>query len=152
MVRKIIFDMDGTIADLYGVADWLPKLRAEDESPYLNAEPMVNMGALVNILQELRDLGWLIVVTSWLAMNSSKEYKDKVRQAKREWILKYDLPIDEIHLVQYGTPKQKCTKGDVQILIDDSADVRKSFEKQDAGRFVVNPQTTDILQFLESLI
>lgn len=152
MVKKIIFDMDGTIADLYGVADWLSKLRAEDESPYLNAEPMVDMVALVNILQELRDLGWLIVVTSWLAMNSSKEYKDKVRQAKREWILKYDLPIDEIHLVQYGTPKQKCTNGDVQILIDDSADVRKSFEKQGAGRYVVNPQTTDILQFLESLI
>ena len=29
---RIWFDMDGTIADLYGVEDWLPKLRAYDPS------------------------------------------------------------------------------------------------------------------------
>ena len=44
MERKMIcFDMDGTLADLYGVQDWLDYLIEEDETPYLIAEPMCNM-------------------------------------------------------------------------------------------------------------
>ena len=42
-IDSIIFDMDGTIADLYGVDDWLTKLRNEDISPYLECEPLVPM-------------------------------------------------------------------------------------------------------------
>ena len=41
----IYLDMDGTIADLYGVEDWLKKLRAEDSSPYEEAEPMCDLRA-----------------------------------------------------------------------------------------------------------
>ena len=39
-MRTIWFDMDGTIANLYGVENWLPKLRAHDASPYADAEVM----------------------------------------------------------------------------------------------------------------
>ena len=42
----IYFDMDGTIADLYNVENWLPKLRAEDASPYIEAEIMVDASEL----------------------------------------------------------------------------------------------------------
>lgn len=43
-IRKSInWDMDGTIANLYSVPDWLEKLRAEDPSPYLDADPMCDM-------------------------------------------------------------------------------------------------------------
>ena len=34
----IYFDMDGTIANLYAVENWLPKLRNKDESPYAEAK------------------------------------------------------------------------------------------------------------------
>ena len=34
MERKIYFDMDGTIADLYGVDNWLEMLINEDATPY----------------------------------------------------------------------------------------------------------------------
>ena len=37
----INFDMDGTIADLYGVKNWLPYLEAEDTTPYAIAKPPV---------------------------------------------------------------------------------------------------------------
>ena len=40
------FDMDGTIADLYADPNWLPKLRAYDPTPYINAKPLVNMSRL----------------------------------------------------------------------------------------------------------
>ena len=32
--KMICFDMDGTIADLYAVENWLPMLRAFDPTPY----------------------------------------------------------------------------------------------------------------------
>ena len=35
----INFDMDGTIADLYGVKNWLSYLEAEDTTPYAIANP-----------------------------------------------------------------------------------------------------------------
>lgn len=33
MIKKIYFDMDGTIANLYAVEGWLPMLRAYDPTP-----------------------------------------------------------------------------------------------------------------------
>ena len=36
----VCFDMDGTIADLYGVNGWLEMLREENARPYGIANPM----------------------------------------------------------------------------------------------------------------
>jgi hypothetical protein len=32
--KTLVFDMDGTIADFYGVTGWLDYLKAEDTTPY----------------------------------------------------------------------------------------------------------------------
>jgi hypothetical protein len=149
--KKLIFDLDGTLVDLYGVDNWLEMLRSEDATPYEIAKPLVDMENLVKLLCELQSLGWIIAVTSWLAMDSTPEYKKSVRSAKREWLTKYNFPIDEIHLVQYGTPKQKCSKADIQILFDDSATVRESFSDKEKGRYTVNPNETNILEVLNFL-
>ena len=37
---RIYFDMDGTIADLYGVENWLNDLRTERTTPYEIATPL----------------------------------------------------------------------------------------------------------------
>ena len=42
----VYFDMDGTIADLYGAKDWLPRLRAYDAKIYAEARPLCNMNTL----------------------------------------------------------------------------------------------------------
>lgn len=129
MNKVLVFDMDGTIADLYGIPDWLSKLRASDPSPYIHAKPMYDMTALNNLLKLLKTYGYHIVITSWLSMGASKEYDNMVRQAKREWLKKYNFPYDEIHLVKYGTTKANCTRklGGYQILIDDNEKVRKGW-------------------------
>lgn len=129
MNKTLVFDMDGTIANLYGVVNWLEELRAESAKPYIVAEPMYNMEELREILNELKELGWRIAITSWLAMNSTKEYDKKVRQAKREWLERYDFPFDEIHLVAYGTTKANCTRknGGYQILVDDNEKIRSGW-------------------------
>ena len=132
-IKVLVFDMDGTIADLYGVENWLADLRSENPRPYIVARPMYDMDILTTILEQLKMLGWTIAVTSWLAKESSKEYDELVRKAKREWLKKYDFPFDEIHLVKYGTTKANCTRklGGFQILVDDNAEVREGWHLGD---------------------
>ena len=57
MLKMICFDMDGTIADLYGVENWFEKLRAYDASPYLSAEPMWDMEELAFLLEVAQHRG-----------------------------------------------------------------------------------------------
>lgn len=125
----IVFDMDGTIADLYGVENWLSMLRAENALPYEIAKPLVNMTLLRDLLLVCKKMGYTIAITSWLSKESSKEYDEKVRQAKLNWLDKYDFPYDEVHLVKYGTTKLNCTrdKANYQILFDDNENVRKGW-------------------------
>lgn len=127
--KVVVFDMDGTIADLYAVSDWLEYLQAEDVRPYVEAQPMYNMDMLRDVLMTLKECGWIIAVTSWLSKESTKDYDRKVRKAKREWLEKYNFPFDEIHLVKYGTTKANCTRalGGYQVLVDDNEAVRKGW-------------------------
>ena len=133
MNKTIVFDMDGTIADLYGVEDWLSALRNEDVRPYVEAKPMYNMLVLNELLKILKDCGWKVVVTTWLSKGSSKAYDALVREAKIEWLARYDFPYDEIHLVKYGTTKANCTRhiGGFQVLVDDNEQVRKGWNLGD---------------------
>lgn len=129
MKKTLVFDMDGTIANLYGVEGWLEMLRAEDATPYKVAKPMYDMDSLAELLKMLKEIGWTIAVTSWLAMGATKAYDEKVRKAKTEWLKKYNFPFDEIHLVKYGTTKANCTRknGGFQILVDDNEKVRNGW-------------------------
>lgn len=129
MNKMLVFDMDGTIADLYGVDNWLEDLRAENPRPYEIAKPLYTMDALNAILEVFKVNGWKIVVTTWLAKGSSKEYDNLVREAKLAWLEKYNFPFGEIHLVKYGTAKANCTRkaGGFQVLIDDNEKVRKGW-------------------------
>lgn len=148
--NEICFDMDGTIADLYSVENWLPKLRAEDASPYLDAQPMWDMAVLADILRQLQKQGITITVITWLAKDSSAEYKQAVREAKLAWLDKYDFPFDHFHGVQYGATKANSVRKftDNAWLIDDNAKVRQGWHLGEA----IDPTTCDIIKLFESLI
>ena len=119
--KAIYFDMDGTIADLYGVTDWLEMLMNGNELPYAIAKPLVRLTVLARFLNKLQKNGYKIGIVSWLAKNSNAEYDEKVTQAKKEWLNKHlaSVKFDEIHIVSYGTPKQDIVNFPQGILFDD---------------------------------
>lgn len=147
--KILVFDMDGTIADFYGVNNWLEMIRAENPVPYIMAKPMYDVKLLNAVVNLLKVQGWKIVVTSWLAKDSTEDFKEVTRQAKKDWLARYDFPYDEIHLVQYGTTKANCTRkhGGYQILVDDNAEVRKGWTLGDT----INANN-DILVALANLL
>ena len=144
----IYFDMDGTIADLYGVDDWLPKLRSEDATPYIDAEPLVDCEELESLLIDLQNLGIKIGIISWLAKNSSKSYDKKVRIAKQDWLTdKFPkIQFDEMHIVKYGTRKDYIAKDKGGFLFDDDEKVRENWKG-----FALNPNTADIIEVLSHI-
>lgn len=133
MKKTLVFDMDGTIANFYGVNGWLEDIRSGNPRPYIVAEPMYDMEVLKVILEALKAQGWTIVVTSWLAKDSDKSFDEVTRIAKRDWLTRYNFPADEIYLVKYGTTKANCTRklGGFQILVDDNEQVRKGWHLGD---------------------
>lgn len=141
--KTLVFDMDGTIADLYGVKGWLEMLRSHDATPYKVAKPMYDMDELKIILETLKLQGWKVVVTTWLSKGSTADYDKAVRKAKIDWLKKYNFPYDEIHLVKYGTTKANCTRkiGGYQVLVDDNKKVRDGWtlgKTIDANKNITN--------------
>ena len=149
MSKILVFDMDGTIADLYGVDNWLEDLRAENPRPYESAKPLYDMEALNYVVECFRNAGWRIVVTTWLSKGASKEYENLTREAKLAWLDKFEFPYDEIHLVKYGTTKANCTRklGGFQILVDDNENVRKGWHLGDT----INANENIITQLIDLL-
>ena len=131
--KVIVFDMDGTIVDLYGVEGWLEMLRAYDPTPYIVAEPKCDMEVLRSLLEVLKLNGWKVVVTSWLSKETIPMYDEMVRVSKKYWLDTYGFPYDELHFVKYGTTKADCTRryGGYQVIVDDNEKVRKGWHLGD---------------------
>ena len=148
-MKTLVFDMDGTIANLYGVDRWLDMIRAEDPTPYRIANPMYDIETLNTLLRLLKRKGWRIVITTWLAKGSTRHYDNLVRMAKLEWLEMHNFPFDEVHIVKYGTTKANCTRhyGGFQILVDDNEKVRKGWNLGDT----INANE-NILKELEKLL
>lgn len=128
---RIYFDMDGTIADLYAVENWLPKLRASDASPYEEAEVMLNMSVLARYLNKLQKLGYQIGIISWTSKGGTEKYNRAVEVAKLNWLHDHlkSVSFDEIYIVDYGTPKQDFAD-ETDILFDDNEDIRNEWTGQ----------------------
>ena len=150
MKITINFDMDGTIADLYAMEDWLPKLRAENPEPYALAKPLLNMSALARRLNRLQKEGYQIAIISWLSKESSQSYDMAVAQAKREWLAKH-LPSvhwDRITIVPYGTPKETFADTLEDILFDDEERNREAW----TGKAFAESAIMSVLQNLKEVL
>lgn len=126
MKRRIYLDMDGTIANLYEVENWLTDLIKSDPRPYIEAKPMVKEEVLADLINK----GYELAIVSWLAKNGNENYNKEVRKAKKNWLkIHYpEIKFKEIHIVKFGTPKSKVVKHKDGILIDDEKNNRKEWK------------------------
>ena len=127
--KSIYFDMDGTIANLYGVDGWLECLENSDARPYATAKPMMNMSVLARLLNRLQREGWHIGVVTWLSKYSTKEFGADTVKAKKGWLKKHlaSVHFDECVFLNYGTPKQNEVQYNGGILFDDEKQNREAW-------------------------
>jgi hypothetical protein len=153
MLKMICLDMDGTLCATYNVSNWLEKLRAYDASPYLMAQPMWDMEELAFLLEVAQHRGIEVRIITWLSKESTKEYDDMVRIAKRAWLKAYNIPFDHFHGVTYGATKADSIRkalgnDETAILFDDNAQVRKGWHMGDT----YNPTECDICEVLKTIL
>ncbi len=126
----IWFDMDGTIADLYGVQNWLEMLRAEDPTPYAIAKPLTHFSLFARLIHRIQAKGVKVGIISWLSKCGTPEYNIKVTAAKMAWLVEH-LPSvrwDEIKIVEYGTDKwEACGRATNDVLFDDEEKNRNNW-------------------------
>ena len=129
MKATIWFDMDGTIANFYGVPGWLAYLQESDPTPYALAQPLVDMTELAMKLNALQEAGYRVGVISWLSKTGTPAYDRVVTETKKAWLAQY-LPTvewDEVHIVRYGTPKQMFAHTELDVLFDDELPNRQNW-------------------------
>ena len=145
MKRGIYFDVDGTIANLYGVEGWLADLEAENVRPYIEAKPMVNLSLLARYIHKAQRMGYTVGVISWLSKSGSPSYNETVTNAKMKWLTKHlpSVEWDEIHIVKYGTPKSTC-RTYPGILFDDE---QRNLDEWGEGAVIA----CDMLEVLRNL-
>lgn len=129
----IYLDLDGTVADLYGVDGWRDDLEAKRTRPYDEAKPMHNMSTLARYLNRAQQNGVKIGIISWLSKTSTEDYDKAVTKAKCKWLKKHlkSVSFDEIHIVPYGTPKSTVAE-DCGDLFDDEKRNRSEWSKGNA--------------------
>lgn len=145
MNKAIYFDLDGTIADLYGVEGWLDDLIAENTRPYAEAKPLLNLSLLARYIHKAQKMGYIVGVISWLSKSGTPEYNKAVTEVKREWLKKHlpSVKWDEIHIVEYGTPKSTC-RTCPGILFDDE---ERNLKEWGAGAVIAS----SLLEVLRNL-
>ena len=153
-MKNLVFDMDGTIVDLFHVDSWCEKLNSGDFTPYTEAAAIYDEKKLNTVLNKLKSNGYRIIVVSWnIKGYPQKEAQKDIRKRKIKWLLKKDFPIDELHIVKYGTNKfdviRKKHGKELCILIDDNKNVRMQWEK--SGNASINAKQ-DIIPQLEKLL
>ena len=153
MLKMICFDMDGTIANLYGVENWLPMLRAYNPTPYRVAEPMWNMEELAVVLMALQAKGVEIRIITWLSKDTTPAYDRAVRLAKMDWLRHHDFPFDHFHGVRYGATKADSIRpylgeNETAILFDDNAKVREGWHMGET----LDPTRCNVVLALKGLL
>ena len=154
-IKKLCFDMDGTIADLYNVPNWLEMLRAYDPTPYIFAQPMVNPLELAELLTIAIDRGIEVEIITWLSKESTTEYDEMVREAKKLWLDLFNIPYTAFHGVKNGATKADSIRRDMNwqecetaVLFDDNAQVRKGWHMGEA----YDPAEIDICEILRNIL
>lgn len=147
----VYFDMDGTIADFYGVEGWLDAILRGDTMPYDTAPTMGNIERLAALCAAY---GATVGVISWLVRGSTPGYDKAVRRAKKAWLADNFPWATEIHIIKHGTPKQSVAKAKTNaVLIDDECRNCEKWIDESKGYYAIQADSfkqieRDLAEFL----
>lgn len=148
-MNTVWLDMDGTIANFYGVENWLEDLQTGKTRPYEIAKSLYDSKDLNKVLFNLKARGYKVGIVSWSAKCATAEYTRRIKEAKIQWLKKqkiYNL-LDEILITEYGVRKADiCRKYGRGILVDDE---QRNREEWNLGLAI--DATENILDILEKL-
>lgn len=152
MAKKILFDMDGTIADLYNTKDWLTLLLNETEGLFRNLPVMHDQSRLKDTVENLIRQGFEIEVVTWTPKNVSRQYINTVEQEKKDWIQEHFPMIEKVHCLDYGTPKQKAGFKKVKqlILVDDNKEVNALWDTPKQRKSILADE--NLIESLQALL
>lgn len=131
MLPTVALDLDGTIASLYDVPNWLDALQNHDATPYFKAREMRDLDYLNALIKLYKDAGGHVCVVSWTAKgNIPHAYFTATQAAKMLWLREHLPAIEDVRIVEYGTPKYLVVK-DVHntVLFDDEQPNRDAFRR-----------------------
>ena len=117
MNKIVYFDMDGTLADLYGVTNVFKRLDALDANVYSEAKPI---DKYINMLKEFKHMGYKVIILSCLGMISDKQFDKDTVHNKGVWLDKYvgKEYIDERIYIPNTKHKEQYIN-EYGILVDD---------------------------------
>lgn len=148
-MNTVWLDMDGTIANFYGVENWLEDLQTGKTRPYEIAKSLYDSKDLNKVLFNLKARGYKVGIVSWSAKCATAEYTRRIKETKIQWLKKqkiYNL-LDEILITEYGVRKADiCRKYGRGILVDDE---QRNREEWNLGLAI--DATENILDILEKL-
>ena len=78
----VYLDMDGTIADLYGIEGWLDRLHNEDKTIFLECAPLISEKELLNRFPAEK---YEIKILSMTPLGATDEYCANVAEQKSAW-------------------------------------------------------------------
>lgn len=132
MFMTFYFDMDGTLANFYGVQNWLEYLENFDTTPYRIAEPLINFSLLARRIHQLQRKGYKVGIISWLSKSGTEDYNAAVTAIKKAWLKKHlpSVEWNEITIVPYGTPKRNHANDKYAILFDDEKRNRDAWQSK----------------------
>lgn len=146
--KYIYFDMDGTFYDLYGFEGWLECILSEKTDCYTKAKLLVDFYYFTNELYKLKEKGYKLGIITWLSKHATKQYQNKVRNAKYRYINKHFPNLfDEVHIMQYGKNKSIYCHGKNYILFDDEENNRIQWKQKKGIAYNV----TNIIDILQNL-
>lgn len=153
MSKKVYFDLDGTLYNLYGIENWLDYLENEKSGIFLVGKFIGDYEGFINEIQRLLVGGYEFGVITWLPMGASREYEEKCRAEKATWIKKYLPFATEINICSYGIPKQNCVQKrcSEMILIDDNTEVCKVWDTNKMRKSINISETFTAIDALRSL-
>lgn len=151
-MKKIYFDMDGTVYDLYNLPNWLEMLRQEQEGAFTLGRPKVDMTKLQEVCNALAAEGWEFGIITWLPIGASREYCRSCEQEKRNWAAEFMPYISEFYAQVYGVPKHiaPVRKSKTMILVDDNERVRQGWQTKKQRQTI--DANLDIIEELAKLL